>query len=250
MSEGGAWEGYVGAYHDAHPGITEDVLAPARDDQGRDPYDWLLDAVPDAGLVVDLACGNGPVVGRLAGRAVGVDRSRGELARARRDAGPLPLVRADVSRLPVAGGTAAAVTASMCLMVVTPLPPVLAEVARVLEPGGVLAATVPSRSGRGASGFAEILAELGQTGVAYPTSLDDAADQLSAAGLVLVGEDEGAFVRPVASAQDAELVVRSFYAPGAGPDRRRAAAARLRARVATGPVTVTYPVRRLVAVRG
>ena len=251
MTGQGGWDSYVAAYHDDNPGVTEDVLVAALDDRGRDPYRWLLEAVPLTGLVVDLGCGNGPVLRRLRGRGVGLDRSTGELARAQRDACAAPLARADARRLPVADGVAGAVTASMCLMVLTPLEEVLAEAARVLRPGGVLVATVPTRSGgAAAAGFAEILAELGQARVRYPSSLDDVAAQLAVVGLDLVADEVGTFVRPVAGDDDADLVVRSFYAPGVGEELRRRAAERLRRRVAAGAVSVTYPIRRLVAVRG
>ncbi len=248
-----AWDGYVASYHDDNPGVTEAVLVTALDDRGRDPYGWVLEALPRSGLVVDLACGSGPVLRRLGGRGVGLDRSTGELARARRDVGAAPLVRAHAGRLPVADGVAGAVTASMCLMVLTPLDRVLAAAARVRRLGGVRGATGPSRSGGAAAadaGFAEILAELGQACVGYPSSLDDAAAQLAEAGLDLATDEVGRFVRTVASDDDADLVVRSFYAPGTGEDDRRRAADRLRRRVAAGAVTVTYPIRRLVAIRG
>lgn len=250
MSGPDAWDGYVASYHDDNPGVTEAVLVAALDDRGRNPYRWLLEAVPPDGRVVDLACGNGPVLRHLPGRAVGIERSAGELARARQDLGAAALVRADVVRLPVADGVAGAVTASMCLMVVAPLDRVLAEAARVLRPGGVLVATVPSRSqGASAAGFAEILAELGQARVGYPSPLDDAAARLAAAGFDLIADEAGMFVRPVAGDGDADLVVRSFYAPGANEDRRRRAGERLRRRVAAGAGTVTYPIRRIVALR-
>jgi len=244
----GGWDGYVLAYHDANPGVTEDVLAAAVDSSGRTPYDWLLEAVPArAGVVVDLACGNGAVLRRRGRPAVGVDVSPGELARARRDSPTATLVRADATSLPLVAGAAGAVTVSMALMVM-PAEAVLAEAARVVRAGGVLAATVPSR-GTGAAGFAEILNDLGQAGAGYPEALSDPGALLGRAGFDLEEDATSSFLRPVAGPDEADLVVRSFYAPGAGEARRGAAAARLRARVAAGPVTLAYPIRRLTAVR-
>ena len=90
-----SWDGYVVEYHDANPGITQDVLADAVDGNGRSPYDWLVEAVPPGtSTVVDLACGSGPLAGMLdATRVVGVDRSAGELGLARSGPGFGSLVR-------------------------------------------------------------------------------------------------------------------------------------------------------------
>ena len=80
---GSGWPEYVAAFHAGRAGITEQVLRRARLD-GRDAYDWLADAVPPAGLVLDVACGSAPMRDRLPGRAyMGVDLSAAELAVAR-----------------------------------------------------------------------------------------------------------------------------------------------------------------------
>lgn len=254
-----AWPGYVAAYHDANPGITEDLLARARDDAGRTPYDWLLEALPPFGTAVDLACGSGPVVRRLGGRrAVGVDRSPGELARARRRfgerAGP-PLVRADATALPLAPRTVDAVTASMALMVLDPIEPALDEIARVLRPGGRLVATVPTRPPAGAddsraAAFRQILVQLGQARTSYPQPLHaaSAGTRLAAAGLALLEDTAAVFVRRVTDEADAVLVVRSFYAPGATAAQVSAASSALAERVRDHPVDLGYRIRRLVAV--
>ena len=239
------WERYVAEYHDANPGITEDVLIDARDGAGRSPYDWLLEAVPaGASTVVDLACGSGPVARVLPGaRVVGVDQSAAELARA---AGLR--VRARMPALPLAGGCAGAVVTSMALMLMHPLEAVLVEVARLLQPGGTFVATVPSRGPGTAPLFADLLRTLGQTGITYPEPLDDdgLAERFSTAGLMLLDDDTAVFVRPVARLEDAEQVVRSFYAPGAGSERLAAAVEKLRE---AAPVDIAYPIRRLVAAR-
>ena len=250
------WAAYVAGYHDAHPGITEDLLASALDGAGRTPYDWLLEVVPAGGTVVDLACGSAPVVRRLEGRrAVGVDRSAGELARGRGASSRALLVRADAAALPLASGTADAVTASMALMVLDPLAPVLVEAARVLRPGGRLVATVPTRAaptGRpdALCLFGEILVRLGQARNGYPEPLDpgSAPGRLAAAGFDLVEDRAAVFVRSVVDEDDAELAVRSFYAPGATAIQVSAAIEVLRERVRGRRVERPYRIRRLVAV--
>jgi len=261
----GGWDAYLAEYHDAYPGITEDVLEHARDTDGRTPYDWVVDAVPaGASTVIDLACGSGPV-GRLLGArqagpgwVVGIDQSSGELGRARTAAPSALLVRAGATALPIADATADAVVVSMALMLV-PLEAVLAEVARLLRPGGTLAATVPRRSAgggvrqSGADGeaFVELLRALDQGGTAYPEHLaaDSLGERLSTSGLTLVDDDSRIFTRRVADADDAGLVVRSFYVPGTDGARVAEAVAGLERRVRAAPVRVGYPIRRLVAIR-
>ena len=184
---------------------------------------------------------------------VGIDQSAGELARARSAASAGLFVRGHAAALPIADAAVDVVVSSMALMLV-PLPEALAEVERVLRPGGTFAATVPIRStgnGSGQSVFGEILAALGQTGVPYPEGLDRSpvADRFSTAGLTLVDDDIALFTRTVDDPDDAGLVVRSFYAPGADRARLAAAVSGLRHRVRSAPVPVGYRIRRLVAVR-
>lgn len=250
------WDRYLVDYHDSRPGITEDVLAGARDGERRSPYDWLAGAVPtSAELVVDLGCGSGPLSGLLGPeRVVGVDQSAGELARAA-TAG-CRLLRATAVALPVADGVADAMTASMVLMLIRPLESVLAEVSRVLRPGGVLVATLPIRAAAPgptttSPAFAEILDALGQAAADYPEPLHEPglADRFAAAGLSLEGDETAAFTRTVRGPDDAERVVHSFYAPGTGAAQVTAAVEELQRRVRSAPVGIAYRIRRLVAVR-
>jgi len=246
------WARYLLDYHDANPGITEDVLADARDDAGRSPYDWLVEAVPPgASTIVDVGCGSGPLAHLLAaGRVVGVDRSAGELARASG-----LLVRAEAAALPIAGGSADVVVSSLALMLLRPLEAVLDEVRRLLGPGGTFVATLPVRAASpgptATPAFTEILRALGQAGTDYPEPLNDAtlADRFRASGLGLDGDATALFSRTVRGPADAACVVRSFYAPGAGPDRVAAAIDELQRRVTVAPVEIAYRIRRLVAQR-
>ena len=182
------WAAYLARYHDERPGITEDVLGPARDGAGRSPYDWLVEAAPCHGLIVDLGCGSAPVGRCLAtgARYFGVDRSQGELRRA----GRVAVARADGAALPLADATADAVVASMVLMVMPRLEAALDEVRRVLRPGGALVATVAVRAvgdDPSTSVFRELLAALGQSQVRYPGSPTAGAlpSRLAGAGLEL-----------------------------------------------------------------
>lgn len=133
---------------------------------------------------------------------------------------------------------------SMALMLLHPLEAVLGEVARLLRPGGAFVATLPVRAL--SPGFSQVIRALGQEGVTYPEPLESAGERFSSAGFTLTGDETATFRRTVGTADEAAQVVRSFYAPGSGPDREAEALARLRGAV---PVTISYRVRRLVARR-
>ena len=53
------WDRYLARFHGERPGITDAVLSCARGADGRDAYDWLVDALPARGVVIDAACGSG-----------------------------------------------------------------------------------------------------------------------------------------------------------------------------------------------
>lgn len=238
------WAGYVVNYHDANPGITEEVLGRAYDDGSRTAYEWLADAVPaEASTVVDLACGSAPLAHHLAPRRViGIDQSAGELGRARSRAAHL--VQGHAFSMPLSDGCADAVVVSMALMLLHPLEAVLGEVARLLRPGGAFVATLPVRAA--SPGFSDVLRALRQGGIGYPEPLDAAHQRFASAGFALVGDETATFRRTVDGPDEAEQVVRSFYAPGAGRERVAEAVELLRRAV---PVTISYRVRRLVARR-
>ncbi|MEV0889075.1 methyltransferase domain-containing protein [Streptomyces microflavus] len=247
MDEQG-WRGYVGGYHDAHPGITERFFGLA----DSSPYRWLAEPLLGVrGTVLDVACGSAPmrVVLPEAGWA-GVDLSAGELAEAARR-GRGPVVRAGAEALPVRSGSVTAVCAAMCLPVVTPLPAVLGEVRRVLRPGGVLAALVPSRSGlspAGALGWARVLYALRSSGQPWPNpqALDGLAAVLRAHGFRVGGDDRRVFRLGIESADAAALLVDALYLPGTAA-HRTAAAKRSLARWARPGRRLELPLRRVTA---
>ncbi|TDC83191.1 class I SAM-dependent methyltransferase [Actinomadura sp. 7K507] len=247
-----AWQRYLKEFHDQNAAITEHVLGRCADRDGRDPYGWLLEAVPPGGRVLDLACGSAPLWPGLRDRPyLGADTSPAELAVARR-AGAGPLVRADASALPVAPGGVDVVVCSMGLMILTPLSRALAEIARVLAPGGVLVATVPDRRPLRPLDLAVaggLLAALG-AGLGYPNdrALRHLPDLLVQAGLRLDGDERHRYGYRLRSAEDADRFASSLYLPGLPPSRHRRARKYLRA-LSRLNVEAPVPIRRIVAQR-
>ena len=138
------------AWHARHPGATSLTFGDGATADGRSSYDLLVDAAarPDA-AVLDLACGDGFLIERLAAspsrpRALaGLDMSPDELAAARARLGPdIPLHLGRAEALPFPDGALDAVTCHMALMLMGALDAVLAEGARVLRPGGTFVALV------------------------------------------------------------------------------------------------------------
>ena len=246
---GTGWSAYVARFHEQRPGITEDVLAHATDAAGATPYAWAATAVPSGSTVLDLACGSGPMAGRLPRRRyVGLDASTEELRVAA--ARGLAVARADAGRLPLADASVDAVVVSMALMLL-PLSAALAEVGRVLRPGGVLVATVPTNRPlpwRDWLRYARLCLALRHWGLAYPNdhALRSPAAVLGAAGLRVVSDEATGFRCDLTSADLAEQVVASLYLPRVSP--RRLAAGRNLARGWAG-TSLTTPIRRLVAER-
>jgi SAM-dependent methyltransferase len=156
-------ERFLADFHDRQPGgssLAFHALA-VTDDDGRQhasPYHALADrlnrtaGLPD-GPVLDLACGDGYLLGLLgmpgqpgvSGRPrLGVDVSAGELAAARQRLGnAVPLHQARAQALPLADASVAVITCHMALMLMAEPDAVVAELRRVLQPGGRLLAVVP-----------------------------------------------------------------------------------------------------------
>lgn len=257
------WRNYIAGFHALSPGITEDVLA-RTSAGGLTPYDWLARAIPpDVGLVLDLACGSGPMAEMLPAadpgqrtEVVGLDLSAAELRRAARTHGlGGRLVEGDATQLPFADGCFDAVVSSMSLMVVESYAVVLAECARVLRPGGVLALTVSTAVPLRSTDLA-LLTLLGarlRSRPQFPAGLEltGLRDALESAGFRLLEDARERFGFTVRDRAGADLVMRSLYLPGT-PDRRRELAAAWlagRAEESSEGVEIPLPVRRIVAVR-
>lgn len=243
------WAAYLDRFHAERAGITEELLSRCVGPSGVDPYHWLAEGVRVAGPVVDVGCGSGPLAPR-AERWVGLDLSVGELGRAR-DLRRGPLVMASSDALPVGDGRAAAVVAAMSLMVVEDAQATLDEAARVLPPGGSLAVLLPARSPMTVADrvrYGALLVALGRAAPPFPHAevSRHLPARLGATGFTVVDDEAARFAYPVATAGDADLLVRSLYLPGVS-NRRMRLASTVAGHWGAGHLGV--PLRRVVATR-
>jgi ubiquinone/menaquinone biosynthesis C-methylase UbiE len=251
-----SWRQYLADFHRDRPGVTEAVLSRTLSGD-HTPYRWLARAVsPDATVVLDVASGSGPMSRELAvpGRmVVGIDISEHELALAA-ERGPGPWVQADAVALPFADASVSAVTSSMGLVVATPLGNVLAEISRVLKPGGVLAAIAPALRPLGPKDI-RVLTRINtrlRTKPQFPAPVELAGFKktLLAHGLRRVEDNRERYRFTIDNRADAELVLSALYLPQTRWSRVESAIELLEDRVAKhGPVEVTIPMRRVVAIK-
>lgn len=244
------WGDYLAAFHDERAGITEAILGRAAAGDGGDPYDWLADALPADGLIVDVACGSAPLAGRTTRGWIGLDRNRAELDLASRVA-PGRVLLADAASAPLRAGAADAVACSMALMLVDDPGGVVAELARLLRPGGRLVALLPATAPltlRDRARYARLLAalRLWQLPFRHHRFLGDPFPPIAAAGLTLVSEDRRRFAYPLTRPGDARRWVRSLYLPGIDAHRRRAAQRVVQSWTGS---SIGLPLRLLVAVK-
>lgn len=124
-------ERFLGAFHDAKPGITARALERAGS------YDRL--AARCTGRVLELGCGDGALLARVPG-AVGIDLSSGEVALAR--ARGLDAREGRAQELPFPDGAFDTVACHLAFMLFDDLERVVAEIDRVLAPGGQFVAVL------------------------------------------------------------------------------------------------------------
>jgi len=147
-------ERFLRAFHDARPGSTARALERAGS------YDRL--AARCTGRVLELACGDGPLLARVPG-AIGIDLSPGELALARERG--CQAVEGRAQALPFADGSFDTVACHLAFMLFDDVERVVAELRRVLAPGGRFVAVLgggPTAEGHDA--FHAFLARLPKGG--------------------------------------------------------------------------------------
>ncbi|HZA78829.1 MAG TPA: methyltransferase domain-containing protein [Acidimicrobiales bacterium] len=244
------WDDYLAAFHTERTGITEAVLGAAPGDDGREPYDWLVQALPGDGVIVDVGCGSGPLAARTPRRWIGLDRNPAELGRAAR-AAPGRVVRADAAAAPVRAGGADVVICSMALMLFADPTAAVGEMARLLRVGGLFVALVPATRPltiRDRVRYARLLAalRLRRMPFRHPGVLDEPRSLLAPAGLDLVSMERRRFAYRLGDTDAAVLWMRSLYLPGLGG--RRWHAVQQVAQRWTGS-SIGLPLCRLVAVK-
>lgn len=222
------WRTYLSAFHEERPGITEEILAASKS-AGQNPYEWLLELIPQGANLLDLACGSAPLLrAGWTGPWVGVDRSPAELDGARANGGD-SVVAAEADDLPFDDGSFAAVACSMALMLLDPLDDCLAELARVLGPGGIVAVLLPGGpgplTGNDIWRWGRLLVALRRTRFEYPNHriVHHLDETVRRHGLAVLTEDHRRFAYPVGSRGAADRFVESLYLPGVPPARARAA---------------------------
>jgi SAM-dependent methyltransferase len=247
----GGWNPYLATFHTERPGITEAILGRAvADDDRRGPYDWVAAALPDDGVILDVACGSGPLATRVTGRWVGLDRNPAELRLAAAGA-PRRVLLADAESIPVRTGGVDAVVCSMALMLLDDPRTAVAELARVLRVGGRFVALIPATSPltiRDRIRYARLLAALRVRELPFRHQwvLADPGALLATVGLTVLGTQRRRFAYPFTSPDDAPRWMRSLYLPGLDERRWRAALS------ITGQWTGTsigIPLRRLIATK-
>lgn len=249
MTAEDGWSAYLEEFHRDAPGVTERMLGRTRDDTGGDPYQWAAIAVPDDGMVIDLACGSAPLADHLAhDRYLGVDLSREELDLAVARVGSDRVVRADVTQLPIADDATDTVACLMALMLVQPLDRMQHEIRRILRPGGRLVALLSG----GAPGsvadalrWGAVLAALRMPGLRWPNPEAIApADRWLDDAFTIVGDEVRTFAYPIDAAASARQLIASLYLPDVPADRVETAT-----RVAGSLIgrTIGIPLRRVVA---
>lgn len=250
------WRSYLAQFHTERAGVIEAVLSRALAGD-HSPYRWLARAVSaSARVVIDLACGSGPVSRELAqpGRTVvGLDRSAAELALAG-GRSPGPWVQGDGLRLPFRDGSVDVVTSTLGLVVTQPMSAVLAEVARVLRPGGVLAGIAPALRPLGARDIRTLTAINArlQTVPQFPGPVELAgfARALAGVGMEAMEDARERYRFAVRTREDAELMMSALYLPGIRPGRVERAVDYLTERLRRQPVVeVAIPMRRIVAIK-
>ena len=245
------WRHYLNDFHEAHPGITEEVLGRATFDDCT-PYEWLAQPIANVGPTLDLACGSAPLWPVRDWRDwVGIDRSWAELERAS-ERGARALVDGDATSLPFRSGSFQSVVCSMAIMLLQPLDAVLDEIYRVLQPGGTAVFTLPGSlplTTRDLLFYARLMWALRRTHLGYPNDvpLVQLTRVLRARGFARASDERVRFGYHFADVTDARRFVDSLYLPAVSAARKEPAY-RLARRYVGSEIGV--PLRRVVVRRG
>ena len=215
------WDSYLEQFHRERPGITQVVLGKSFGlEHHDDPYQWLLEALPDAGPVLDLACGNASLFAKRAWSGwIGLDRSRSELGAVNETTSD-PLVCADSAQLPLSDGSIGALVCSMGMMVLQPLEETLEEVRRVLAAGATGCLLLPARTPLRVFDkmrYARLLLALRRPRLDYPNdrAMSQLPEVLKRFSLTVRADHRRCFRYSFDGLDSVEQFVDSLYLPGA-----------------------------------
>jgi len=148
-------------YHTQNPGVTEATLGALTTSDGRTSYDLLAEHVPaGARVVLDLGCGNGPLLRRLLARPIermiGIDLCAADLDLARSHDPRLTLLETSGQSFELRDLDA--VLSHHAFYLMDPIEPVIANIARALRPGGTFAWVTSSPTAARFATFSELMA--------------------------------------------------------------------------------------------
>ena len=146
-------ETFLRKFHAQYAGVSPKVFLNARTSEGGSSYELLAQLIPHGEqelTVVDLACGDGPLLELLLKRnqshlrLIGVDMSPDELdlARRRLAANKVDLRLERAQQLSLAENSVDYILCHFAFMLMDPVEDVVSEIHRVLRPGGLFAAIV------------------------------------------------------------------------------------------------------------
>ncbi len=149
-----AAEAFLRDFHRRQPGATRIAYARGRVAGGRSSYELLADHAPIGAQILDVGCGDGWLLARLAARGhaaqrlVGIDLSAHELGAARAHTTAARL-QARAEDLPFARGAFGACLSHLAFSILPDPAAAAIEIARVVAPGGVFAIVTGGGPGDG-----------------------------------------------------------------------------------------------------
>jgi trans-aconitate methyltransferase len=142
------WNDHLMAFHSVYRDATDQWLSLLRTGDGKTSYDVLTDllkaSVPKARNFLDIGCGDGALLARIAnafpeGLLTGVDLSQEQLVRSAAKLPRATFLRGDASRMDLGCGQQDAVVAHLSFMLIPRTVSVLRRAYAALRPGGLLA---------------------------------------------------------------------------------------------------------------